>query len=57
MGVVIAFKKTPLPKISSARERCLKFSKGGSVSFGGRYTKGYLRKLGEVEWNKQNETG
>ena len=37
--VVLAIKKTPLLKMSSRKELCLKFSKGRSVSFGGIYTK------------------
>ena len=44
-GVVLAIKKTPLLKMSSGKETCLKFSKRRSVSLGGRYTKRYLRKF------------
>ena len=44
-GVVLAIKKTHLLKMSSGKETCLKFSKRRSVSFGGRYTKRYLRKF------------
>ena len=44
-GVVSAIKKTHLLKMSSGKETCLKFSKRRSVSFGGRYTKKYLRKF------------
>ena len=50
-GVVLANKKPHLLKMSSRRETCLKFSKWRSVSFGGRYTKRYLRKF-----EKLNET-
>ena len=50
-GVVLAIKKTHLLKMSSGRETCLTFGKRRSVSFGGRYTKRYLRKF-----EKLNET-
>ena len=43
--MVLAIKKTHLLKMSSGKETCLKFSKRRSVSFGGRYTKRYLRKF------------
>ena len=50
-GIALAIKKTPLLKFSSGREGCLKFTKRRCVSFGGRYTRRYLRKL-----EKLNET-
>ena len=51
-GVVLAIKKTPLLKMSSGKETCLKFSKRRSVSFGGKYTKRYLRKF--VKMNERS---
>ena len=62
-GVVLAIKKTPLLKMSSGRETCLTFGKRRSVSFGGRYTKRYMRKFvklnersrKQVELGKGNE--
>ena len=62
-GVVLATKKTHLLKMSSGRETCLTFGKRRSVSFGGRYTKRYLRKFEklnersrkQVELGKGNE--
>ena len=50
-GVILAIKETPLLKMSSGTETCLTFGKRRSVSFGGRYTKRYLRKF-----EKLNET-
>ena len=47
-GVVLAIKKTPLLKMSSGKETCLKFSKRQSLSFGGRYTKRKFKKLNET---------
>ena len=44
-GVVLAIKETPLLKMSSGKETCLTFSKRRSVSFGGGYTKRYLRRF------------
>ena len=58
-GVVLAIKETPLLKMSSGKETCLKFSKRRSVSFGGRYTKRYLRKIEKLNERsrKQVELG
>ena len=58
-GVVLAIEKTPPLKMSSGRKRCLKFSKRRIVSFGGRYTKRYLRKFKKLNKTsrKQLELG
>ena len=50
-GVVVAIKKTPLLNMSSGSEICSKFSERRTMSFGGRYTKKYLR-----EFEKLHET-
>ena len=42
-GVNVAVKKTTLLKLFSGREKQLKFVKRRRLSFGGRYTKKYLR--------------
>ena len=44
-GVVLAIKETLLLKMCSGKETCLTFGKRRSLSFGGRYTRRYLRKF------------
>ena len=52
--VVLETQKTPLLKMSSGRGRCLKLSKRRCVSFGGRYTKRYLRKFERLNETRRN---
>ena len=58
-GVVLAIKKTHLLKMSSGTETCLTFGKRRRVSFGGKYTKRYLRKFEKLNERsrKQVELG
>ena len=54
-GVVLAIKETPLLKMSSGKETCLRFSKWRSVSFGGRYTKRCLRTFVKLNERSRNQ--
>ena len=53
-GVVLAIGRNLLLKLSSGRKRRLKFNKRRNVSFVGRYTKRYLRKIEKLNETSRN---